>query len=337
MSRCWPTAETAWRTAGSDGRCSPRPSADQPAAMAPEVTTTTVWPSARAAAISPPRRRHRLGVTDDEPTLTTAITTSSQVNVMSPTVTSSPSRAPARARARSTPSRRRRRTASACAPSSVRSDRATARSAARPSTSQAPGPARCTSTPSGTRAVHDDLRLAPRQPPRPAPRATSAASRADEARTPSPVAAEITRSQTPSSSAPRSALAAHHQPRPLEQLGLGRRPSSSSSTRQLRRRRRARGERRAQVEQHDEDPGALDVAQEAVPEALALGGPLDQPRDVGHDELGPVARAPDADDAEVRLQRGERVVGDLRLGGRDGRDQRRLAGVGEARPARRRP
>ena len=63
-------------TAGSDGRCSPRSSAAQPAAMAPEVTTTTVWPGRRAAAaISPHSRPHRRpSVTEDEPTLTTAIT-----------------------------------------------------------------------------------------------------------------------------------------------------------------------------------------------------------------------------------------------------------------------
>ena len=38
----------------------------------------------------------------------------------------------------------------------------------------------------------------------------------------------------------------------------------------------------------------------------------------------------EADDAEVRRQRGERVVGDLRPRRGDARDQRRLAGVGEA-------
>ena len=38
----------------------------------------------------------------------------------------------------------------------------------------------------------------------------------------------------------------------------------------------------------------------------------------------------DADDAEVRVQRGERIVGDLRLGRRDRRDQAGLARRGEA-------
>ncbi len=47
----WPTAETAWSTAGSLERVRPSPSADQPAAMAPELTTTTRRDSARTCAI----------------------------------------------------------------------------------------------------------------------------------------------------------------------------------------------------------------------------------------------------------------------------------------------
>ena len=58
--------------------------------------------------------------------------------------------------------------------------------------------------------------------------------------------------------------------------------------------------------------------------------PSTRPGDVGHDELGAVAHAAHADDAQMRLQGGEGVVGDLRLGGRHGRDQGGLAGVGEA-------
>ena len=46
----------------------------QPAEMAPDVTTTTVCPPARAAASSPQSRCTVSLVTDDEPTLTTAIT-----------------------------------------------------------------------------------------------------------------------------------------------------------------------------------------------------------------------------------------------------------------------
>ena len=44
--------------------------------------------------------------------------------------------------------------------------------------------------------------------------------------------------------------------------------------------------------------------------------PSIRPGDVGHDELGAVV---EAHDAEVGLERGERVVGDLGLGGRDAR------------------
>jgi hypothetical protein len=62
----------------------------------------------------------------------------------------------------------------------------------------------------------------------------------------------------------------------------------------------------------------LDVAQEAVAESRARVRALDQAGDVRDDERAEVA---EVYDAEVRLQRGERVVRDLRLRGRDGRDQ----------------
>ena len=61
-------------------------------------------------------------------------------------------------------------------------------------------------------------------------------------------------------------------------------------------------------------------------EALALAGALDEAGDVGDDELG----VAEAHDAEVGLQRGERVVGDLGRGRRDHRDERALARVGKA-------
>ena len=67
-------------------------------------------------------------------------------------------------------------------------------------------------------------------------------------------------------------------------------------------------------------------------EALALARALDQARDVGDDE--PVAVA--ARDAEVRRERGERVVRDLRLRRGQPRQQRGLAGVRAARRGRRR-
>ena len=62
-------------------------------------------------------------------------------------------------------------------------------------------------------------------------------------------------------------------------------------------------------------------------EAQAAVRAFDEPGHVGDDEAAVVAQA---DDAEIRRQRGERVVGDLRPRRRDARDQRRLAGVGEA-------
>ena len=80
ISRCWPTAETAWRTAGSVGRGPWRPRADHPAAMAPDVTTTTSRPCRCWSAISAPSRPTTSRsvspsdvVTVDEPTLTTRI------------------------------------------------------------------------------------------------------------------------------------------------------------------------------------------------------------------------------------------------------------------------
>jgi hypothetical protein len=68
------------------------------------------------------------------------------------------------------------------------------------------------------------------------------------------------------------------------------------------------------------------VPEEPVAESPAVAGALDQPRDVGDHEVRGVV---DAHHAEVRLEGGERVVGDLRPGGRDDADQRALADVGE--------
>ena len=76
----------------------------------------------------------------------------------------------------------------------------------------------------------------------------------------------------------------------------------------------------------DQRGAALDVAQEVVAEAAALARALDQPGHVGDGEGG----LPRGDDAEVGHQRRERVVGDLRPGPRQRRDQAGLAGAGEA-------
>src|SRR5436189_133371 len=70
----------------------------------------------------------------------------------------------------------------------------------------------------------------------------------------------------------------------------------------------------------------LDVAQELVPETLSFSGAFDEPGDVGEHELVLM----EAHDAEMRFERGERIVGNLRLRRADARDQRRLARVGKA-------
>ncbi len=84
-----------------------------------------------------------------------------------------------------------------------------------------------------------------------------------------------------------------------------------------------------EIEQDHQHPGSLNVAEETVPQALALGRTLDQSGDVGHDELGAIAHATDPHDSEMRHQGRERVVGDLGLGRRHSRDQGGLACVGK--------
>nr|BFF11553.1 hypothetical protein GCM10025699_28560 [Microbacterium flavescens] len=88
----------------------------------------------------------------------------------------------------------------------------------------------------------------------------------------------------------------------------------------------ATGIERGAVEDVHQRGAALDVAEELEAQALALARALDEAGNVGDGE-------PDFSrlhDAEVGVQRGERVVGDLRPRGRDGRDQTGLAGRGEA-------
>ncbi len=65
---------------------------------------------------------------------------------------------------------------------------------------------------------------------------------------------------------------------------------------------------------------------ERLAEAGALVRALDQPGNVGYHELALV----NPDDAQIGMQRGERVVGDFRLGGTDHTEKRGLAGIGEA-------
>ena len=66
------------------------------------------------------------------------------------------------------------------------------------------------------------------------------------------------------------------------------------------------------------------MREELVTEPDALARALDQPGDVGDDELAAVRRL---DGAEHRRERRERIVGDLRPRVREARDERRLAGV----------
>ena len=58
--------------------------------------------------------------------------------------------------------------------------------------------------------------------------------------------------------------------------------------------------------------GALDMAEEAVADAGALMRAFDQPGNVGEHEVGAV----DPHHAEIGVERGEGIVGDLRLGAR---------------------
>ena len=72
------------------------------------------------------------------------------------------------------------------------------------------------------------------------------------------------------------------------------------------------------VDDVDQDPRPLDVAQERVAEAGARAGAFDQAGDVG-DRRPAVVLVAEVQHAEVRLQGGERVVGDLGDEPRSGR------------------
>ena len=67
-----------------------------------------------------------------------------------------------------------------------------------------------------------------------------------------------------------------------------------------------------------EQPRALHVGEELVPQPGAGSSPLDQAGDVRHHELSIIA----LERAEHRLECGERVVGNPRLRPRDAREQR---------------
>src|SRR5258708_5081282 len=69
---------------------------------------------------------------------------------------------------------------------------------------------------------------------------------------------------------------------------------------------------------------SLDVPQKAMSEARSIRRAFDQAWNVGDDKRSKVAHI---DDAEVWFERCERVIGDLRFGGRDDRDQCRFTCV----------
>ena len=244
--------------------------------------------------------------------------------------TVSPARAPARARALSTPRARRRRWASSSASALVRSDSATARSAWRPTTVHAPSSSALDPVALGHGPVHDEG-LGLRQLGPGALHGLGHLAR-PAARSPSPVTAAI---RWPVERR-RRARRGRRATRPRAAGGRAGRAGSAAARRAGSAPARpagagASGDRSRSTHEH---PGPLDVAQELVAEAPALAGALDEAGEVGDDELGVVV---EAHHAEVRLEGGERVVGDLRLGRRDRRDQRGLADAREARRGRRRP
>ena len=84
------------------------------------------------------------------------------------------------------------------------------------------------------------------------------------------------------------------------------------------------------VDEVDDDRGALDVLEELDAEAVAEVSAFDEAGKVGDGEGEFVGEVADLDDAEVGLEGGEGVVGDLGPGGGEARDQGGLADVGIA-------
>ena len=95
---------------------------------------------------------------------------------------------------------------------------------------------------------------------------------------------------------------------------------------------RVRAVERREVEHVHEQPRALDVGEEVVAEPGAVARALDQPRDVGDHELAVVG----VERAEHRLERRERVGGDLRAARASAAPAARTCPRWAARRARRR-
>ena len=89
------------------------------------------------------------------------------------------------------------------------------------------------------------------------------------------------------------------------------------------------GELGGEVEHVHQQACALHVGEELVAEAGAVARALDQPRNVGHDQLALVG----FEHSQHRLQRRERIGGDLRRRARETRQQRGLTRVGQAHEA----
>ena len=90
--------------------------------------------------------------------------------------------------------------------------------------------------------------------------------------------------------------------------------------------------RRGEVHDVDEHPGPLDVTQERVAQPGARRGALDEPGQVGEGDAPMVGRVEglEVEHAEVGLERREGVGRDARRGGGERREERALAGVGQA-------
>ena len=101
--------------------------------------------------------------------------------------------------------------------------------------------------------------------------------------------------------------------------------NAPSSPRSVCERQRPRVGPVAAVQHVQEQRRALDVRQEAVPEAGALAGPLDEAGDVG-DDRRPLT---EIQHAQVGVDRGERIGRDLGVRPRQRGEQRRLARVGQ--------
>ena len=84
------------------------------------------------------------------------------------------------------------------------------------------------------------------------------------------------------------------------------------------------------VDEVDDDAGALDVAEELDAEAVAEVCAFDEAREIGYGEGLGVGEFADLDDAEVGFEGGEGVVGDLGPGGGEAGDEGGLADVGVA-------